>query len=533
MDLLGFFQRVRIIKFASGSWASSLLGIAACICCVLLFFINRRRQGFPIHWPIVGMAPSLFIHLILNDTYDWLSRILNKCGGTLVFRGPNDKWSAVVTSDPANVEYILKTKFSSFPKGPTFTRAFRDFLGDGILNADGHLWALQRKTAVSEFNSSTSLGHAIESLQESVPGRLIPILDDACSSCRIIDLQDVFMRFTFDNICNRAFGVEPSCLSPSLPTVPFAEAIEVAAEATALRFVTPKFVRRFMKRLGVGIDVKLEAALKIIDEFAMEIISSRRKQFITAGSDYKLPDDLLSVFMKSRDEHGLLYSETFLRDVCVNFILAGRDTTSVALSWFFWLLLQHPDVEDKIMEEIYSILEARPNHEKLQHEVNQDPVRFSKEELKQMHYLHACLSETMRLYPPLPIDRKQVSENVVLPDGTPIKKGTVIFYIIYAMGRMESMWGNDCMEFRPERWLNNGVFLSHSSLKFAVFNGGPRLCLGKDFAYLQMKYVAASVLYCFKVRGADSIESVKSKLGVTLYMKGGFKVKLHSRRINT
>lgn len=529
MDLLGSMGRMRIIEFASGGLAASL-GTAAFVCCVFLFFINRRRWGFPIEWPIIGMLPSLFIHLILNDTYDWLSRTLNKCGGTFVFRGPNDNWSAVITSDPANVEYILKTKFSSFPKGPIFRRAFRDFLGDGILNADGHFWALQRKTAVSEFNSSTSLSHAIESLQESVTGRLIPILDAACSSCRIIDLQDVFMRFTFDNICNRAFGVEPFCLSPSLPAVPFAKAIEVAAEATALRFVTPKFSRRFMRRLGLGIDVKLQDALKTIDEFLMDIISSRRKQFISAaGSDDKVPDDLLSVFMRCRDEHGtFLYSEKSLRDVCLNFIFAGRDTTSVALSWFFWLLLQHPHVEDKIVEEIYSILEARK-----QLEGNNDPVVcFSKEELKQMHYLHACLSEALRLYPPLPIDRKQVSEDVVLPDGTAVKKGTVIFYIIYAMGRMESIWGRDCMDFKPERWLNKGDFPGHSAPKFSVFNGGPRVCLGKDFAYLQMKYVAASVLYCFKVRAADSIESVKSKLGVTLYMKGGFKVTLQARRVN-
>ena len=78
------------------------------------------------------MVSSLFIHVILNDTYDWISRILNKCGGTLVFKGPNDKWFTVVTTDPANVEYVLKTKYASFPKGPTFRSAFRDFLGEEI-----------------------------------------------------------------------------------------------------------------------------------------------------------------------------------------------------------------------------------------------------------------------------------------------------------------------------------------------------------------------------------------------------------------
>ena len=70
------------------------------------------------------------------------------------------------------------------------------------------------------------------------------------------------------------------------------------------------------------------------------------------------------------------------------------------------MLLQHPNVKDKIVEEIYSILEVRPNHHEKLRECNQDPVHFSKEELKQMHYLHACLSKTLRLYPPLPIGMK-------------------------------------------------------------------------------------------------------------------------------
>jgi len=83
--------------------------------------------------------------------------------------------------------------------------------------------------------------------------------------------------FTFDNIYNRAFGVEPYCLSPSLINVPFTKEIEVDAEAAALRFMTPKFARRFMRLLGLGIDVKLEDGLKIMDEFAMDIISSWRK----------------------------------------------------------------------------------------------------------------------------------------------------------------------------------------------------------------------------------------------------------------
>lgn len=88
----------------------------------------------------------------------------------------------------------------------------------------------------------------------------------------------------------------------------------------------------------------------------------------------------------------------------------------------------------------------------------------------------------------------QVVEDDVFPDGTVLKKGTKVIYAIYAMGRMEAIWGKDCREFRPERWLRDGHFMSEPDYKFTMFNGGPRLYLGKDFAYYQMKFAAASIL---------------------------------------
>eukprot|EP01018_Ginkgo_biloba_P027841 Gb_41154 [translate_table: standard] len=500
--------------------ALMMIGAAACICYV---FFNGKAKGVPLQWPLVGMLPSLFFHI--NAIYDWQTRTLIRCGGTYIFKGPSNLWSAVFTSDPANVEYILKTRFSSFPKGRIFTNVFRDLLGYGIFNADGELWTQQRRAAVGEFNSSLSFDHMTKSLQETVCGRLIPILDGVCVEGSCIDLQDVFLRFTFDNVCSIAFGVEPGCLGPGLPSIPFAKAFEEATEATALRFVTPIFLRKTMRRLGFGIDVKLRAALKTIDEFAMEIVSSRREELNRSSAAENGGDgihdrraDLLSNFMQSRDEDGVFYSDKFLRDICINFILAGRDTSSVGLSWFFWLLLRHPRVEEKIVEEIHQILQGRQGFAGRAQEQD-GPVCFSREELKQMHYLHASLSEAMRLYPPVPIDRKQVTEHQVLPDGTAIKKGTVVYYVIYAMGRMESIWGKDCLEFKPERWLNEGIFANQSAYKYTVFNGGPRMCLGKDFAYLQMKHVAASILYRFRLKMIGESHRGKYKLGVTLVVK--------------
>uniref|UniRef100_N1QQ84 Cytochrome P450 86A2 n=1 Tax=Aegilops tauschii TaxID=37682 RepID=N1QQ84_AEGTA len=124
-----------------------------------------------------------------------------------------------------------------------------------------------------------------------------------------------------------------------------------------------------------------------------------------------------------------------------------------------------------------------------------------------MEYLHAALSEALRLYPSVPVDHKEVVEDEVFPDGTVLKKGTKVIYAMYSMGRMESIWGEDCREYRPERWLKDGRFMGESAYKFTAFNGGPRLCLGQDFAHYP----------------------VAPKLALTLFMKHGLKVTLAKR----
>lgn len=122
-----------------------------------------------------------------------------------------------------------------------------------------------------------------------------------------------------------------------------------------------------------------------------------------------------------------------------------------------------------------------------------------------------------------------MAEDEVFPDGTVLKKGTKVVYAIFSMGRMESIWGKDCRDFKPERWLRaGGRFTSESAYKFTAFNGGPRLCLGKDFAYYQMKFVAAAVLLRYHVAVSEG-HPVVPKMALTMYMKHGLKVTLRRR----
>ncbi|PIN22009.1 Cytochrome P450 CYP4/CYP19/CYP26 subfamily [Handroanthus impetiginosus] len=505
---------------------SEIQMIELCVAVVVFMVIHclrqKKHQGLP-NWPFVGMLPSLVLGL-QGNMYDWISEIICRQNGTFIFKGP---WftnlNCVVTSDPRNIEYLLKTKFSNFPKGNYFRDTVRDLLGDGIFSADDEIWQKQRKPASLEFHSAKFRQMTTDSLLELVHSRLIPVLEDSVKKSTSTDLQDILLRLTFDNVCMIAFGVDPGCLRPGLPEIPFARAFEAATEATIMRFVTPTLVWKMLRYLKVGSEGRLKESIKGVDNFAQEVIRARKEELSSDVNSNSRRSDLLTVFMGLKDDEGKPYSDKFLRDICVNFILAGRDTSSVALSWFFWLLNENPEVEERILEEICGIVSERDGDSSLR-----EDFVFRAEEVKKMDYLQAALSEALRLYPSVPVDHKEVVEDDKFPDGTVLKKGTKIVYAIHAMGRMESIWGKDCKEFRPERWLRDRRFMSESAYKFTAFNGGPRLCLGKDFAYYQMKFVAASILYRYRVMIVKN-HPVVPKMALTMYMKYGLKVELVRR----
>ncbi|KAK7308375.1 hypothetical protein VNO77_41979 [Canavalia gladiata] len=506
------------------------LTIAFVMFMVIYYIRSKKQYGLPV-WPVLGMLPSLLSGLRTN-LYEWLTEVLNRQNGTFGFIGP---WftnlNCIITCDPRNLEHLLKTKFTSFPKGRFFRYTVRDLLGNGIFNADNETWRRQRKTASIEFHSTKFRKLTVESLFELVHKRLLPVLEASFNKAIVIDLQDILLRLTFDNVCILAFGVDPGCSQPHLPEIPFATAFEEATEATMLRFITPIYIWKTMRYLNLGVEKRLKKSIEKVDEFAESVINTRKNELLMqSDEDSNNPEkksDLLTVFMRLKDENGQAYSDKFLRDICVNFILAGRDTSSVALSWFFWLLHQNPAVEESILQEICSIVSQRVDFKM---EEFGDSMTFLPEEIKKMEYLHAAISEGLRLYPSVPMDHKEVVEDETFPNGTKMEKGTTVIYAIYAMGRMESIWGKDCREFKPERWLKDGRFMTESAYKFAAFNGGPRLCLGKDFAYYQMKYVAASVILRYRVKVLPT-HRVVPKLALTLYMKHGLKVNLHKRDV--
>ncbi|EFJ24159.1 hypothetical protein SELMODRAFT_101746 [Selaginella moellendorffii] len=429
--------------------------------------------------------------------------------------------SYVFTVDPANVEYILKTRFQNFPKGERFREKFQPLLGGGIFNADGAAWKSQRKAASFEFASrvlrewsgSVFRDHALE-LARILPG-------NAGKKDLSLLPRDLFQRMTLDTICSLGFGVRLGLLSPTLPHNDFAAACDRCNAIVSFRFADPFWKLKRLLRIGEERD--LPKNLATVDEFTYNIIRKRRIQLSKENED--LRKDLLSRFMLL-DESS---SDVYLRDMVLNFVIAGRDTTAATLSYFIYMVASHPDCQGRIHSELLDFERSsrqHPGHDDDPSSIESFANLLKFEALAKLPYLHAAVNETLRLYPTLPLNFKGVASDDVLPDGTPVRRGEIVSYAAYCMGRMESLWGPDAADFRPERWRtadgSNWDF-NPSPFKFTAFQAGPRVCLGKDSAYLQIKITAALLCRFFEFRLVPN-QTFHYRVMATISLASGIKV---------
>jgi cytochrome P450 len=474
-------------------------------------------------YPLLGTLP----HLVRNRHrfLEWSTGVLQRSPTYTFSFEAVGFGGGVITANPANVEHFLKTNFSNYPKGEVTVSMVEDLLGGGILNSDGDRWLRQRKAASHEFSTNSLRGFVGDTIRSEAAERLLPLLARAARDGRVLDVQDVLQRFAFDSICRVAFGEDPACLSDDVDageeaaTAEFMRAFDDALSAVKARLMSrPRSLWRVRKLLNTESERRMRAAAGEIRAYAARIVRDRRAG-VEAGR--VRGDDLLSRFAAAGGEHG----DESLRDVVTNFILAGRDTTSSALTWFFWLVSGRPDVEDRIVREIRAVRASSASAG-----AGTTTAPFSLDELRGMHYLHAAITESMRLYPPAALNTRRCERGEFLPDGTFVGAGWQVSYSAYAMARMVAVWGGDCEEFRPERWLDGGgVFRPASPFKYPVFHAGPRTCLGREMAYVQMKSIAAYVLERFTLRFAGDEGPPVIELAVTLRMKGGLPMQVKER----
>ena len=467
--------------------------------------IYSCRNSTPKTYPVIGCLISFYTNR--NRLLDWYTELLTESPSRTVVIRRLAARRTVVTANPSNVEYILKTNFDNYPKGKPFTEILGDFLGNGIFNVDGNLWLKQRRLATHDF-TPTSLREYVTVLRNEVEKELLAFLNAAAEDSQPFDLQELLRRFTFNIVCIVFLGIDRCTLNPSSPVSEFDRAFQTASAVSAGRGSAPlSFVWKFKRLVGFGSEKELRKAVGEVHNCVDEIIRDKKRK--PANQDF------LSRLIVAGE------SDETVRDMVISIIMAGRDTTSAVATRLFWLITGHEETEHDLVSEIRSVKEEITGG-------------FDYESLKKLSLLKACLCEVMRLYPPVPWDSKHALTDDRLPDGTLVRAGDRVTYFPYGMGRMEELWGEDWDEFKPNRWAESydktccRVLKKVNPFKFPVFQAGPRVCLGEEMAYVQMKYIVASILDRFEIEPipTDKPDFVPM---LTAHMAGGMQVRVHRR----
>ncbi|XP_023896998.1 cytochrome P450 704C1 isoform X1 [Quercus suber] len=418
------------------------------------------------------------------------------------------------TTDIQNIEHILKTNFDNYCKGKYNQDIVVDLFGQGIFAVDGDKWRQQRKLASFEFSTRVLRDYSFAVFRRNAT-KLVRVVHKLSDDGQAFDMQDILMRCTLDSIFKVGFGVELNCLEGSSKEgTAFMKAFDDSNALVYWRYVDPFWkLKRF---LNIGSEAALKKKIKILDAFVHGVIRTKR-ELLEVKQDCNDKEDILSRFMVESKRNPYKMNDQYLRDIILNFIIAGKDTSASTLSWFLYMLCKNPLIQEKVAQEVEDITCGQDNGASL----DDFMANITNATLDQMHYLHAALTETLRLYPAVPFDGRCANMDDILPDGYRVKKGDGVYYMGYAMGRMPYIWGEDAEEFRPERWLKNGIFQSESPFKFVAFHAGPQICLGKDFAYMQMKIVSIALLHFFRFKLADDTKKVTYRTMITLHIDGG------------
>ncbi|KAJ6328489.1 hypothetical protein OIU77_010224 [Salix suchowensis] len=497
---------------------------AAVLLLIIIAFLYLTFQIYsgksitnPDYPPVNGTIFSRIFYF--NRLYDYQTDVAKK-QKTFRLLGPGQ--SELYTTDIRNIEHVLKTKFDNYTKGKYNQDIATDLFGNGIFAVDGDKWRQQRKLASYEFSTRVLRDFSCSVFRRNA-AKLVRVISEMAIVDQIFDMQDTLMRCTLNSIFKVGFGVELNCLEGSSKEgTEFMKAFDDSNALVFSRYVDPLW--KLKRYFNIGSEAALKKNIKIIDAFVTNLIRTKRKLL----AEERLCDDkedILSRFLVESKKDPEEMNDKYLRDIILNFMIAGKDTSANTLSWFFYMLCKNPVIQEKVAQEVRDVTRSQDDGVN----VEEFTANITDTALEQMHYLHAALTETLRLYPVVPLDGRCAEVDDILPDGYRMKKGDGLYYMAYAMGRMPYIWGEDAEDFRPERWLNNGVFQPESPFKFIAFNAGPRICLGKDFAYRQMKIVATALLRFFRFKLADDTRKITYRTMFTLHIDGSLNLRAIAR----
>ncbi|EJN59909.1 cytochrome P450 [Halogranum rubrum] len=377
-------------------------------------------------------------------------------------------------TNPEDIERVLVSEDAKFRKPRFQDDAMGDLLGNGLLLSDGAEWRKQRELAQPAFNPAR-----IATLGGMMSEKTTAMLDD-WQDGDLVDIQLEMARLTVRIIVDAMLGA--SLDEERIRTVQEnLEPLGARFEPDPLRVIVPDWAPTRENRDYKG-------AIETIERVIDDIVAERRgSEFGASDHDGRdsadavddPPMDLLSIILRAQQRGE--QTDQQLRDEMMTMLLAGHDTTALTLTYFWYLLSQHPDVEAKVQQEVDEVLGG------------ETPAAA---DARQMTYTDRVLHETMRLYPPVYTMFREPRVDVRL-GGYRVPEGSGVMLPQWVVHR-SPRWYDDPETFDPDRWLPERRN-QRPRFSYFPFGGGPRHCIGKQFSMLEAKLIVGTVAQQFEL----------------------------------
>jgi cytochrome P450 len=416
----------------------------------------------------------------------YLSRAVRKYGDLVRLRLGN--LTTYIVVNPEHIEYVLKTHADNFVKDE-LTRWLIPLVGQGLLTSEGEFWRRQRRLIRPAFQLQEIQRYATVMVEHTK--RMLAIWCDG----QVRDVHADMMALTLGIVAKTLFDVELE----GEPKI-VGESIEIVMNY----FMSPMRWFGLRELLPLPSTIRYRRAIKRIDDIIYGFIRRRRE----SGRD---PGDLLSHLLAARDEQGGGgMTDRQLRDEAVTLLLAGHETTALALTYAFNLLARSPEAECRLAAELDHVLGGRL------------PCAADVPNLK---YAEWVIRETMRLYPPAWGIGRQAKTDCEI-GGYSCPKGTQLFLVIWLVHH-DARWFPDPESFRPERW-DNDLIKRLPRCAYFPFGDGARICIGNHFAMMEAVLLLAAIAQKYHLR-LESDQMLKLMPSITLRPRHGLRMRIESR----
>ncbi|CAL8579318.1 hypothetical protein XPA_005068 [Xanthoria parietina] len=429
--------------------------------------------------------------------------------------------SLISTRDPENIKTILATQVSHWELGEIRRGIMSNYVGTGLLTNEGQAWKHSRSRVRPQFSqvSVSNLALYDRHAQELLL-KLVPSTD---GWTRTTDLQPLFFNLTLDVVTEFFYGqsvhsqnpVAQAALAGPGNTGPpngeiFTACIDVATDWVASMSVLGKWYKFAPARRFKQSRAKI---FELVDWYvvkALQRVKEKSSTEPTDSSSFVLLDELA----KNTDD------KIWLRNETLGLLTGGRSTSAALLGWLFFYLARQPSLYHKLRT---SVLEEFGTESKAR--------QFTVPQLRASRYLKSCIYEALRLGSPAHTSVRSAARDTTLPRGGGpegkdpiyIPKGTLVTLNVFNLHHREDIWGQDVNEFKPERWdqFDRGW-------EFLPFGGGPRACIGRDFALNEASLVVVRLLQRFDdVKLMDNTGRILYDAAVINKCGNGVHVRLH------